>query len=110
VTRMIRSLTDESEIHELTSKLQTNTVSIVFTDIVNSTELTQNAGDIAWSDIVTKHLDEVNGIANRGNGVVVKTTGDGAMLAFGSARSAVRAAVDLRDARTEATANRCISE
>jgi hypothetical protein len=90
VTRMIRSLTDESEIHELTSKLQTNTVSIVFTDIVNSTELTQNAGDIAWSDIVTKHLDEVNGIANRGNGVVVKTTGDGAMLAFGSARSAVR--------------------
>jgi adenylate cyclase len=102
VTRMIRSLTDESEIHELTSKLQTNTVSIVFTDIVNSTELTQNAGDIAWSDIVTKHLDEVNGIANRGNGVVVKTTGDGAMLAFGSARSAVRAAVDLRDARTEA--------
>lgn len=101
VTRMIRSLADESEIADLTSKLQTNTVSIVFTDIVDSTELTQRAGDIAWSDIVTKHLEEVEDIANRGDGVVVKTTGDGAMLAFGSARSAVRAAVDLRDRRTE---------
>jgi adenylate cyclase len=101
VTAMIRSLADESEISELTSKLQTNTVSLVFTDIVDSTVLTQRAGDVAWSDIVTKHLDEVKRIASHSGGVVVKTTGDGAMLAFGSARSAVRAAAALRDAEDE---------
>jgi adenylate cyclase len=104
MTEMIESLANGSEISELASQLQTNTVSLVFTDIVDSTLLTQRAGDVAWSDIVIKHLEGVKRIASRAGGVVVKTTGDGAMLAFGSARSAVRAASDLRDAQTDAGA------
>ncbi len=95
VTAMIRSLEGEAEISALTAKLQTSTVSLVFTDIVDSTVLTGKAGDVVWSQIVTDHLADVERTAARSGGVVVKTTGDGAMLAFGSARAAVQAAVEL---------------
>jgi adenylate cyclase len=98
VTAMIKSLEGEAEISALTARLQTSTVSLVFTDIVDSTVLTGKAGDVAWSQIVTDHLAEVERTASRTGGVVVKTTGDGAMLAFGSARSAVQAAAELQEA------------
>lgn len=95
VTALINSLQEESEISALTTQLQTNTVSLVFTDIVDSTTLTGEAGDIAWSETVTNHLADIGRIAARREGVVVKTTGDGAMVAFGSARSAVQTAAEI---------------
>lgn len=91
----IEAVADSSEVSALTSKLQTNTVSLVFTDIVDSTVLARDAGDVAWGTIITGHLADVDRIVSGRDGVVVKTTGDGAMMAFSSARNAVRAAVDL---------------
>lgn len=93
---MIQAFHDASEVSELTTRLRTNTVSLVFTDIVDSTVQTVEMGDETWTAIVTSHLDDIERIASRNDGVVVKTIGDGAMLAFSSARNAVNAAIEIQ--------------
>lgn len=96
MSEMVRAFDEAAQVSDLTSRLKTNTVSLVFTDIVDSTVRTGEAGDEAWTTLVTRHFDEIDRIATDNDGVVVKTTGDGAMLAFSSARKAVHAAVELR--------------
>jgi adenylate cyclase len=103
---MIRSLEESSEVSELTSRLETNTVSLVFTDIVDSTVLVGRTGDEAWTATITQPLFDTERVTRSNDGIVVKTTGDGAMLAFGSARKAVVAAVELRRAALRSTTNR----
>jgi len=65
------------------------TVTIVFTDIVDSTVLTTRLGDHAWLDVVRRHNDVIRDTAEAHGGTVVETQGDGSMLAFSSARRAV---------------------
>jgi class 3 adenylate cyclase len=72
------------------------TMTLVFTDIVDSTMLTEHIGDATWADLMTRHGDAVASIADANGGRVVKLLGDGAMLAFESARAAVRAAVGIQ--------------
>jgi adenylate cyclase len=68
------------------------TVTIAFTDIVDSTVLVARLGDHAWLDLLRRH-DAVIGEATAAHGgTVVQTQGDGAMLAFPSARRATRCA------------------
>lgn len=99
---MIRALDGSSQVSRLTSQLKTNTVSLVFTDVVDSTVRAGQTGDEVWAGIITRHLADTERIAAQNDGVVVKTTGDGAMLAFSSARKAVNAAAELRRAANEA--------
>jgi class 3 adenylate cyclase len=54
-------------------------------------------GDERWSDLIVKHFGELERIALSHDGVVVKTLGDGAMFAFGSAYGAVRASLAIRE-------------
>ena len=69
--------------------LQGGTRTIVFSDIENSTVRAVQLGDSGWFEVLTAHealvTDEVRGH----RGVVVKSQGDGFMLAFDSARRAV---------------------
>lgn len=74
------------------------TMTLVFTDIVDSTILAESVGDVAWAALVASHESAVRRITTSHGGTVVKLLGDGSMLAFGSARSAMRAAVDLQRA------------
>lgn len=73
------------------------TVTIVFTDIVDSTVLTTRLGDHAWIDILRRHNEVINDTAAAHGGKVVETQGDGAMLAFSSARRAVACAQAIQD-------------
>jgi class 3 adenylate cyclase len=68
------------------------TVTIVFTDIVDSTILTARLGDHAWLDQLRRHNQVIRDTAALHNGTVVETQGDGSMLAFPSARRAVACA------------------
>ena len=68
------------------------TVTIVFTDIVGSTELTATFGDQAWLEVLRAHNAIVTGATAAADGMVVKGQGDGFMLAFRSARRALTAA------------------
>jgi class 3 adenylate cyclase/ketosteroid isomerase-like protein len=68
------------------------TVTIVFTDIVESTVLLGRLGDHAWLDLLRRHNAIVEEVTAAHGGTVVETQGDGSMLAFPSARRAVACA------------------
>ena len=68
------------------------TVTIVFTDIVDSTVLTARLGDHAWLDVLRRHNAVIEDTTAAHGGTVVETQGDGSMLAFSSARRAVACA------------------
>ena len=73
------------------------TMTLVFTDIVDSTAMAERIGDDEWVATVKVHESDIRRIAKRNGGTVVKMLGDGSMLAFTSARAAVRAALELQE-------------
>ena len=68
------------------------TITIAFTDIVDSTALLTRLGDHAWRDLLRRHNVVIEETAAKHGGTVVQTEGDGTMLAFSSARRAVACA------------------
>jgi class 3 adenylate cyclase len=75
---------------------------IVFTDIVESTSLTQRLGDAGAMAIVRAHDEIVRGALERHRGSEVKHTGDGMMAAFPSVVSAIECAVEIQRRIAEA--------
>jgi len=85
--------TIQREQPDLSSTLAADgTVTIVFTDIVDSTVLTARLGDHAWLDLLRRHNTVIGDATAAYGGTVVETQGDGSMLAFSSARRAVACA------------------
>ncbi len=76
------------------------TASVVFTDVVGSTSLSQSMGDGAWSKAITDHFSAVETIVVRNGGAVVKTVGDGGMYVFSAGTAALRAAVEMQRSAT----------
>lgn len=74
------------------------TVSILFTDLEGSTSLAERLGDERWVDLLHWHHRVVIESATSGRGFVVKSLGDGYMLAFASASDAVKCARQIVDA------------
>jgi GGDEF domain-containing protein len=77
------------------------TVTIAFTDIEDSTLLNDFLGDQRWLEILRAHNDVVKGVATEQGGTIVKGQGDGFMLAFPSARRALRCADSIERAVEE---------
>jgi class 3 adenylate cyclase len=73
-------------------------MSIIFTDIVDSTALAVAHGSGGWRDVVGRHNEESERIIDRHDGRLVKTTGDGVIALFDSAERAVRAAAAMNRA------------
>lgn len=78
------------------SRAVDGTVTIVFTDIVDSTPTLARLGDAAWLDVVQRHHRLIADAAAAHDGAVVDTQGDGAMLAFPSARRALACALAIQ--------------
>ena len=55
-------------------------------------------GDSAWSTLIAGHIDALHRIVGLSGGTVVKTLGDGAMVAFASVRDAIGAAIGIQRA------------
>ena len=72
------------------------TVTIVFTDIVDSTVMLQRLGDRAWLDVIRTHNAVIEAATIAHGGTVVETQGDGSMLAFSSARQGVACAMAIQ--------------
>ncbi len=72
-------------------------MTIVFTDIVDSTVLLGRTGDQGWLDILRRHNGIIEQTTAAHGGTVVETQGDGSMLAFPSARGAVACAHAIQD-------------
>ncbi|MBV8530650.1 MAG: DUF4242 domain-containing protein [Candidatus Eremiobacteraeota bacterium] len=74
---------------------------VLFTDIVGSTELTQRLGDDGCMALVATHDGIVREALVATAGREVKHTGDGIMAAFASAAAAVRCALRIQSALAE---------
>jgi class 3 adenylate cyclase len=73
------------------------TVTLVFTDIEGSTALNASFGDKAWLDVLHAHNRVVTSVTLEHGGTVVKGVGDGFLLAFTSARTALAASRAIQD-------------
>jgi class 3 adenylate cyclase len=70
---------------------------VLFTDIVGSTEQAAALGDAAWRDLLAAHHDVVRGELGRFRGREVGTTGDGFIATFDGPARAIRCASAIRD-------------
>jgi class 3 adenylate cyclase len=70
---------------------------MLFTDIVASTETAARIGDDAWHELLNQHNQAARDQIDRFRGREVKTTGDGFLVVFDGAARAVRAAIATRD-------------
>jgi len=79
---------------------------IMFTDIVGSTAMTQDLGDDAAMLLVNAHDEIVRAALKEARGREIKHTGDGIMASFISAVAAVRCAIRIQQGtRDHAAAN-----
>lgn len=78
------------------------TVTLVFTEVVDSASLAERIGDDRWAALVAQHEGVIGAVTASPGGTVVKFLGDGSMLAFESARAAVRAAIEIQKATVDA--------
>ncbi|HZB41521.1 MAG TPA: adenylate/guanylate cyclase domain-containing protein [Ilumatobacter sp.] len=71
-------------------------MTLLFTDIVRSTQRATELGDERWRELLTLHDDAAHRVTTAFGGQVIKTTGDGILASFDGPRRAIRAAAALR--------------
>ncbi len=81
-------LTGERHVHEPARELMT----VLFTDIVDSTTSVRELGDRRWRDVLDEYERSAEREIRRFRGRVVKTTGDGMLAVFDSPARAIRCA------------------
>ncbi len=69
---------------------------ILFTDIVGSTEMAARLGDTAWRDLLARHHALVRRELARAEGAELDTAGDGFFATFNGPARALRAAMAIR--------------
>ena len=77
---------------------RTATTTLLFTDVVESTLLLSRFGDEAVDEIRAAHFALLHNATATNNGVVVKSLGDGFMVAFTSTVEAINCAVAMQQA------------
>jgi class 3 adenylate cyclase len=80
--------------HEVDRVLAT----VMFTDVVGSTDHAEEMGDRRWSELLATHNTVVRTELERFRGREIKTTGDGFLATFDGPGRAVRCACAIRDA------------
>ena len=74
----------------------TTTTTIVFTDVVGSTELRARLGEAAADRLFIEHRRRLGTVIARHGGRLVKYLGDGVMASFAAASTAVNAAIAIQ--------------
>ncbi len=68
------------------------TTTMLFTDIVDSTPMAASLGDARWSELIDHHNARVRRHIKKTDGIEVKCTGDGFLVAFEETENAIRCA------------------
>lgn len=68
-------------------------VTLLFTDIVESTATARKVGDLRWTELLASHDQRMADVVGQHRGQVVKHTGDGILAMFDGAGRALRCAV-----------------
>ena len=76
-------------------------VTVLFTDIVGSTELAERLGDRRWRKLLEAHHERVRDELRRHRGREVDVAGDGFLAAFDGPARAIRCACAVTDALPE---------
>ncbi len=71
---------------------------VLFTDIVGSTERAANIGDAAWKALLARHHEVVRALISRYRGTEVDTAGDGFFATFDGPARAIHCATSIADA------------
>jgi pimeloyl-ACP methyl ester carboxylesterase len=71
--------------------------SVLFTDLVGSTEKAVALGDASWGALLASHNDAVRGELARFGGEEIDTAGDGFLALFDGRARAIRAGLAIRD-------------
>jgi adenylate cyclase len=100
VRSSIEELADWAEVErpDLARVTPDGRVVILFSDIEESTALNERIGDRAWVKLIAAHDKLVRRFVNHYAGHVVKSQGDGFMIAFARPEQAVRCGVDIQRA------------
>src|SRR5271166_6262979 len=98
VRSSIEDLADWAEVErpDLARVTPDGRVVIMFSDIEESTALNERIGDRAWVKLIGSHDKLVQRLVQRQSGHVVKSQGDGFMIAFARAEQAVRCGIDVQ--------------
>ena len=94
----IEELADWAEVErpDLARLAPNGRVAILFSDIEESTALNERIGDWAWVRLIDRHDRMVSRHVKRHAGHVVKSQGDGFMIAFAHAEQAARCGIDVQ--------------
>jgi class 3 adenylate cyclase len=71
---------------------------LLFADLVGSTEVASHLGDAAWRDLLSRTFESLRAELERFGGREVKTTGDGMLATFDGSARAVQCAAAMRRA------------
>ncbi|OAN54050.1 hypothetical protein A6A04_12455 [Paramagnetospirillum marisnigri] len=96
LTPQIKLQTSLKDWNKPSSEKKPSIMTVMFTDMVGSTDLTQARGDVAAQEIVRKHNAIVRTALTQFAGHEVKHTGDGIMASFPSASNAVDATIQIQ--------------
>ena len=73
---------------------------VLFVDIVDSTELASTIGDAAWQRLLRRHYGAARDLLKRLGGRQIDTAGDGLFAAFDAPADAITCALAIRDSAT----------
>ncbi|KUH86319.1 MULTISPECIES: adenylate/guanylate cyclase domain-containing protein [unclassified Mycobacterium] len=98
VRSSIEDLADWAEVErpDLARLAPSGKMVILFSDIEESTALNERIGDRAWVRLLGRHDKMVRRHVNKHSGYVVKSQGDGFMVAFAQPEQAVRCSMDVQ--------------
>lgn len=72
-------------------------VTLLMTDVVDSTALVASIGDAAWGEVIGRHLARVRAVLAQYRGAEVDIAGDGLLATFDGPARALRCAVAIRE-------------
>jgi adenylate cyclase len=100
VRNSIEDLADWAEVErpDLARITPNGKVVLLFSDIEESTALNERIGDRSWAKVIGDHDKLVRTLVKQYSGHVVKSQGDGFMVAFAQPEQAVRCAGDIQRA------------
>ena len=100
VRSSIEDLADWAEVErpDLARLAPDGDVAILFSDIEESTALNERIGDRAWVRLIGRHDKMIRRYVKSHYGHVVKSQGDGFMVAFAEPEQAVRCSIDVQRA------------
>ena len=91
---------------EIGQRLKILSLTFLFSDLKDSTELYERVGDLVAFDLVNEHFRLLQEIIASERGAVVKTIGDAVMATFETPDRAIAAAIRMREAMSDLGAAR----